>query len=379
MCNVVLKKYYIFRRDDIFARIVSSVAVDLPAPINISYLWNFGRLLFFFLAAQIVTGFLLATNYVGGIEASFASIDMIRRDVWGGWLIRYLHISGASFFFLFLYCHIGRGVYYHSFKLVNTWMTGVTIYLLAMARAFLGYVLPWGQMSYWGATVITNFFSVIPYVGPGLVIWIWGSFSVDLPTIPRFFRLHFLVPFILLALVGVHIVYLHETGSKNPLGLGSSSDKIVFFPYFLSKDVLGIFIVPRVLFCLFLGFPWYFMEYQNFIQANSLVTPPHIQPEWYFLSSYAVLRSIPRKLGGVVALAFFILILYFLPFFNKRRIQGSGFRVWSQLLFWVWVVKLIFLTWVGSCPVEDPFILLSRIGCFIYFFFYFLYSGWVKV
>ncbi len=361
------------RRDNTLVKIVSGVAVELPAPRNISYLWNFGSLLLSVLLSQLVTGLVLAMNYQGRLAGSFYSVDMITREIWGGWGLRYLHICGASMFFLFLYGHVGRGIYFCSFGLINTWKRGVTILLLAMASAFFGYVLPWGQMSYWGATVITKFFSVIPYVGLPLVKWIWGRFSVDYPTLRRFYALHYLFPFILLIVVLLHIYFLHETGSKNPLGLFSPKDKITFYPYFLSKDLIGIILIPGTLFLCFFTFPGSFMEYQNFIEANPLVTPPHIQPEWYFLAAYAVLRCIPSKLGGVVALGLFVGLLYILPIVGPRPSWER--KKFYYRAFWVFSANFIFLTWLGACPVEAPFIMLRQVGSFVYFGFYILCYG----
>lgn len=365
-------KFYKFRLDKKEVKALNGVVVDLPAPLKINYFWNFGSLLGAYLGIQIISGLFLSMHYVSSSEMAFSSVKLIVREIWGGWSIRLIHIVGASGFFFFLILHMGRGMYYFSFKNTRLWMRGVTILLVSMAVAFLGYVLPWGQMSYWGATVITNFFSVIPYIGSRAVLWIWGGFSVDYPTLTRFFRLHFLLPFILLFLVVIHVIFLHEKGSKKPVGVNSEGDKISFFPYFLIKDILGFIIRFLCIILVFFIFPEKFMEYQNYIQSKPLVTPTHIQPEWYFLSAYAVLRAVPKKLGGVIALLMFILILYTLPVLSKKNwISQFKRSLLLELFWWFWVVNFIFLTWVGSRPVEDPFVFCCQIGGIFYFFFYF--------
>lgn len=370
--NLKNKKLVNLRRDEVPLNALNSVLIDLPVPINISYMWKFGSLIGVYFFFQILTGIFLAMHYVSSTSDAFESIKMITREVHYGWVIHLMHVVGASGFFMFLYLHAGRGLYYWSFTMTKTWFSGVTIFILRMATAFLGYVLPWGQMSYWGATVITKFLSVVPYIGQTLVIWVWGSFAVDYPTLTRFFALHYLLPFIILAFVFMHVIYLHETGSNNPLGLNTSGDKVPFFPYFLFKDVVGFIIRFILVYWVFMIMPEGFVEYQNFTQANSLITPTHIQPEWYFLSAYAVLRAIPNKLGGVLALVLFIVILYIFPMLVGKNVRNNGFILISQILWWVWVVKFFILTWVGACPVEDPYILLSRIGCVTYFRYFIL-------
>lgn len=317
-------------------------------------------------------------HYVADVNLAFLSLDLVGREVWKGWVIRFFHILGASSFFMFMYFHVGRGLYFFSFLLLKTWMRGVIIMILSMAVAFLGYVLPWGQMSYWGATVITKFFSVVPVVGSNLVIWIWGGFAVDYPTLTRFFSLHFLFPLLLVVLVGFHLMFLHETGSNKPLGVERSNDKIYFSPLFLLKDVWGFSFFFFVAYIFFFS-PTIFLEYQNYIEANPLVTPTHIQPEWYFLPAYAVLRSIPKKLGGVLALVLFIAILLVVPLLKNKnlnsvyRLRRGSFKFFYQVFFWIWIWNFLFLVWIGACPVEYPFLQLSRISSIIYFLYYFIF------
>lgn len=341
----------------------------LPRPINIRYFWNFGSLLGLYLVFQLLSGFFLSMRYTSYIRKAFESVNLIDREVNSGNIIHLLHVFGASAFFLFLYIHICRGLYYGSFKFIYVWLRGVTILLLSMAAAFLGYVLPWGQMSYWGATVITKFLSVFPYIGPGMVTWVWGGFSVDYPTLRRFFRLHFIIPFIIRFFVVLHVLFLHNYGSNNPLYTSSHGDKVRFNPYFIYKDLLG-YLIRFFLLIIFLFYYESFIESQNFIQSNRLVTPEHIQPEWYFLSAYAVLRAVPNKLGGVVFLFSFVLILYFLPLISN--IGYTNHSVIFISVWWFWIFNFLFLIWLGSCPVEDPYIDLCRFSTFIYFVFYFL-------
>nr|APX39964.1 cytochrome b [Chilotomina oberthuri] len=351
-------------------KIVNNSLIDLPSPSNISYMWNFGSLLGMCLIIQIVTGIFLAMHYCPNIELAFNSISHICRDVNNGWLIRTLHANGASLFFICLYIHIGRGIYYSSYNLMETWMSGVTIFFLVMATAFLGYVLPWGQMSFWGATVITNLVSAIPYLGTTIVQWIWGGFAVDNATLTRFFAFHFLLPFIVAALVMIHLLFLHQTGSSNPLGTTLNIDKIPFHPYFSFKDILGIMITITGLVILNLSSPYMLGDPDNFTPANPLVTPVHIQPEWYFLFAYAILRSIPNKLGGVIALVMSIAILYILPFSNKKLFKSNQFYPINKILFWSLFAIVLLLTWIGARPVEDPYILIGQILTVIYFLYY---------
>nr|ACR83213.1 cytochrome b [Poecilia gillii] len=358
------------RKSHPLLKIANDALVDLPAPANISAWWNFGSLLGLCLIAQILTGLFLAMHYTSDISMAFSSVAHICRDVNYGWLIRNMHANGASLFFVCIYLHIGRGLYYGSYLYKETWNIGVVLLLLVMMTAFVGYVLPWGQMSFWGATVITNLLSAVPYVGDTLVQWIWGGFSVDNATLTRFFAFHFLLPFIVAAATLVHLIFLHETGSNNPIGLNSDADKISFHPYFSYKDLLGFILLLTTLIALALFSPNLLGDPENFTPANPLVTPPHIKPEWYFLFAYAILRSIPNKLGGVLALLASILVLMVIPFLHTSKQRSLTFRPLTQLLFWLLVADVIILTWIGGMPVEHPFIIMGQIASFLYFFLF---------
>nr|WFP43251.1 cytochrome b [Callimenellus fumidus] len=351
-------------------KIINQALIDLPTPSNISAWWNFGSLLGFCLIIQILTGLFLAMHYTAHIDLAFSSVTHICRDVNYGWFMRTLHANGASFFFICLYLHVGRGLYYGSFNYLYTWMTGVMILFLVMATAFMGYVLPWGQMSFWGATVITNLLSAIPYLGTTLVQWVWGGFAVDNATLTRFFTFHFMLPFIITAMIMIHLLFLHQTGSNNPLGVNSNIDKIPFHPYFTFKDILGGIIMITSLILLTLINPYYLGDPDNFTPANPLVTPIHIQPEWYFLFAYAILRSIPNKLGGVIALVLSIAILMIMPFYNKNNFRSMQFYPINQFLFWSMTATIVLLTWIGARPVEDPYILTGQILTIVYFSYY---------
>nr|AGW15435.1 cytochrome b [Carpodacus pulcherrimus] len=355
------------RKNHQILKIINNALIDLPTPPNISVWWNFGSLLGICLITQIVTGLLLATHYTADTNLAFSSVAHMCRDVQFGWLIRNLHANGASFFFICIYLHIGRGIYYGSYLNKETWNIGVILLLTLMATAFVGYVLPWGQMSFWGATVITNLFSAIPYIGQTLVEWAWGGFSVDNPTLTRFFALHFLLPFVIVGLTLVHLTFLHETGSNNPTGVPSDCDKIPFHPYYTVKDILGFALMISLLVALALFSPNLLGDPENFTPANPLVTPPHIKPEWYFLFAYAILRSIPNKLGGVLALAASILVLFLMPLLHTSKLRSMTFRPISQILFWALVANVLILTWVGSQPVEHPFIIIGQLASFTYF------------
>nr|QXG19073.1 cytochrome b [Drosophila anomalata] len=351
-------------------KIANNALVDLPAPINISSWWNFGSLLGLCLIIQILTGLFLAMHYTADVNLAFYSVNHICRDVNYGWLLRTLHANGASFFFICIYLHVGRGIYYGSYLFTPTWLIGVIILFLVMGTAFMGYVLPWGQMSFWGATVITNLLSAIPYLGMDLVQWLWGGFAVDNATLTRFFTFHFILPFIVLAMTMIHLLFLHQTGSNNPIGLNSNIDKIPFHPYFTFKDIVGFIVMIFILISLVLISPNLLGDPDNFIPANPLVTPAHIQPEWYFLFAYAILRSIPNKLGGVIALVLSIAILMILPFYNMSKFRGIQFYPINQILFWMMVVTVILLTWIGARPVEEPYVLVGQILTVVYFLYY---------
>nr|ACO60032.1 cytochrome b [Chlorospingus parvirostris medianus] len=355
------------RKNHQILKVINNALIDLPAPSNISTWWNFGSLLGVCLITQIITGLLLAMHYTADTSLAFSSVTHMCRDVQFGWLIRNLHANGASFFFICIYLHIGRGLYYGSYLNKETWNIGIILLLALMATAFVGYVLPWGQMSFWGATVITNLFSAIPYIGQTLVEWAWGGFSVDNPTLTRFFALHFLLPFLIVGLTLVHLTFLHETGSNNPLGIPSDCDKIPFHPYYTIKDILGFVLMLSLLVSLALFSPNLLGDPENFTPANPLVTPPHIKPEWYFLFAYAILRSIPNKLGGVLALAASILVLFLIPLLHTSKLRSMTFRPLSQILFWTLVANVLILTWVGSQPVEHPFIIIGQLASFTYF------------
>nr|YP_009485589.1 cytochrome b [Amblythyreus gestroi]AVZ00725.1 cytochrome b [Amblythyreus gestroi] len=358
------------RKNHPLIKIVNNSLIDLPTPSSISLWWNFGSLLGMCLIIQLLTGVFLAMHYTGNIELAFSSVIHICRDVNNGWLLRNLHANGASLFFICLYIHVGRGMYYGSYKLLMTWMMGVVMLLVVMGTAFLGYVLPWGQMSLWGATVITNLLSAVPYLGNDLVKWLWGGFSVDNATLTRFFTLHFLLPFVLAALTMIHLLFLHQSGSNNPLGVNGNFDKIPFHPYFSIKDLMGIIITMFFFLLLNLLEPRILGDPENFIPANPLVTPVHIQPEWYFLFAYAILRSIPNKLGGVIAMVLSISIIAILPFTNKNKFQGLSFYPINSMLFWALLTVIILLTWIGARPAEEPFIFTGQVLTVMYFSYY---------
>nr|ACN51307.1 cytochrome b [Mammuthus primigenius] len=355
------------RKSHPLLKILNKSFIDLPTPSNISTWWNFGSLLGACLITQILTGLFLAMHYTPDTTTAFSSMSHICRDVNYGWIIRQLHSNGASIFFLCLYTHIGRNIYYGSYLYSETWNTGIMLLLITMATAFMGYVLPWGQMSFWGATVITNLFSAIPYIGTDLVEWIWGGFSVDKATLNRFFALHFILPFTMIALAGVHLTFLHETGSNNPLGLTSDSDKIPFHPYYTIKDFLGLLILILFLLLLALLSPDMLGDPDNYMPADPLNTPPHIKPEWYFLFAYAILRSVPNKLGGVLALLLSILILGIMPLLHTSKHRSMMLRPLSQVLFWTLATDLLTLTWIGSQPVEYPYIIIGQMASILYF------------
>nr|AAY55946.1 cytochrome b [Pelophylax nigromaculatus] len=353
-------------------KIINGSFIDLPTPANISAWWNFGSLLGVCLIAQIATGLFLAMHYTADTSLAFSSIAHICRDVNNGWLLRNLHANGASFFFICIYFHIGRGLYYGSYLYKETWNIGVILLFLVMATAFVGYVLPWGQMSFWGATVITNLLSAAPYIGPDLVQWIWGGFSVDNATLTRFFTFHFILPFIIAAASMIHLLFLHQTGSSNPTGLNSNLDKVSFHPYFSYKDLLGFVIMLGALASFSTFAPNLLGDPDNFTPANPLVTPPHIKPEWYFLFAYAILRSIPNKLGGVLALLLSIMVLFLMPIIHTSKLRSLMFRPIAKAFFWALIANTAILTWIGGQPVEDPFITIGQIASGLYFLIFVL-------
>nr|UEC47351.1 cytochrome b [Dolichoderus sibiricus] len=352
-------------------KLMKSSILNLPTPININYLWNFGSLLGMFLMIQIISGFILSMHYCPNMNLAFNSIIHITQNVNNGWLIHNIHINGASMFFICMYIHISRGLFFYSFKLIKTWTTGVSIFFISMATAFLGYVLPWGQMSFWGATVITNLMSTIPYIGTMMVQWLWGGFSINNATLNRFYSIHFILPFLILMLVIIHLFFLHETGSSNPLGTNSNYYKIPFHLYFTLKDIYGFMLFLFIFTMLILQYPYMFCDPDNFIPANSMTTPIHIQPEWYFLFAYAILRSIPNKLGGVLALLSSILILYFLPLFNSMM-NSLIFYPMNHWLYWMFISVFMMLTWLGAQVIETPFILMSQFFSIMYFSYFYV-------
>ena len=353
----------------VLLRLLNSYLVDSPQPANISYLWNFGSLLGVCLIIQILTGAFLAMHYTPNVDFAFNSVEHIMRDVNNGWIIRYTHANVASFFFIFVYMHVGRGLYYSSYKTprVLLWSIGVIILILMMAIAFLGYVLPYGQMSLWGATVITNLLSAIPVFGQDIVELIWGGFSVSNATLNRFFSLHYLLPFLLAALVVGHLIALHEHGSNNPNGVTSHGDRIAMHPYFLFKDLVTIFAFFLVLSVIVFFYPNLLGHSDNYIPADPMVTPASIVPEWYLLPFYAILRSIPNKLLGVVAMFGSLVILLILPLTDLSRIRGNQFRPAMKLAFWFFVVDFIILMWIGSQHPESPYLEIGQIATAFYF------------
>ncbi|YP_086810.1 cytochrome b (mitochondrion) [Bemisia tabaci] len=362
--------YKLFRKSKLSQ--INNFVVDLGSPSNISYFWNFGSLLGLSMLIQFVTGLFLTFHYAANVSVAFDSVIHIMRDVNSGWFIRYSHINGASFFFIFVYIHIGRGIFYFSFKKSMVWLSGIFILLFLMMVAFMGYILPWGQMSFWGATVITNLISSIPSLGETIVYWIWGGFSVSNSTLNRFFSFHFVFPFLIMFLILMHLIFLHTHGSNNPLGVVGSYDKIWFYPYFVVKDCLGFFFFLILYLFLICFFPLILVDSENFIMANSLVTPLHIQPEWYYLFSYAILRSIPNKLGGVVALFMSILMLSVFMI-CKSKFNSLTYYPIIDLVYYLFVVSVILLMWIGANQVEYPFYFLGQALSLFFFFFFYIY------
>jgi len=348
---------------------------SFPTPRNFNYFWNFGALAMVTLMIMIATGIFLAMNYTPHTAYAFDSVERIMRDVNYGWLIRYVHMNGASMFFIVIYIHIWRGLYYGSYKAPREllWILGVTIFLLMMATAFMGYVLPWGQMSFWGATVITNLFSAFPLVGQHIVTWLWGGFSVDNPTLSRFFSLHYLMPFVIAGVVFLHVAALHITGSNNPLGIDPKGpqDTLPFHPYYTAKDSVGLVVYFIVFAFLVFFMPNYLGHPDNYIPANPLVTPAHIVPEWYFLPYYAVLRAVPDKLGGVLLMFGSIAVLFILPWLDTSPVRSMRFRPLAKWLLILWGLNFLVLMWAGGKPAEGIYVTISRIAT-AYYFAYFL-------
>ncbi len=366
----------------VFSTMDHMVGSQYPTPRNLSYWWNFGSLAGLALVLQIVTGVVLAMHYTPHVDYAFASVEHIMRDVNYGWLLRYAHANGASFFFIVVYIHIFRGLYYGSYKTPREllWMLGVVILLLMMATAFMGYVLPWGQMSFWGATVITNLFSAIPLVGKSIVTWLWGGFSIDNPTLNRFFSLHYLLPFAIVGVVMLHVVALHQFGSNNPLGIDRKSpkDSIPFHPYYTIKDLFGVAIFFLAFAVVVFYLPNMLGEPDNYIEANPFLTPAHIVPEWYFLPFYAILRAItfdilfiPAKLGGVILMFSSIMVLFVLPWLDRSPVRSAKFRPVYRIFFWVLLADCLLLGYLGSQPPEGVFVILAQLGT-LYYFFHFL-------
>lgn len=347
--------------------------IDYPTPTNLTYMWGFGSLAGISLLVQMLSGVFLAMHYTPHADLAFASVEHIMRDVEGGWLIRYLHGNGASLFFLVVYFHICRSLYYGSYASPRegVWLTGVVILLLMIVTAFIGYVLPWGQMSFWGATVITSLASAIPVVGDQITQWLWGGFAVENATLNRFYSLHYLFPFLIAGASVVHIAALHQYGSNNPLGTYSGVDKVGFYPYFYVKDLVG-WVVFALFFSIFIFFaPNALGHPDNYIPANPMATPAHIVPEWYFLPVYAILRSIPNKLGGVLAIALVFVCLFALPFINTAQVRSSSFRPLHRKAFWLFLADSLLLGWIGAQPVEEPYVLIGQVAT-VFFFVYFL-------
>mgnify|MGYP002651400156 FL=1 len=348
--------------------------VDFPTPKNLNYFWTFGGILFFVLIAQILTGIVLVMHYTASTTAAFDSVEHIMRDVNFGWMLRYLHANGASMFFIAVYIHIFRGLYYGSYKAPReiSWILGVIIFLLMMATAFMGYVLPWGQMSFWGATVITNLFSAIPVVGESVVIWLWGGFAVDNPTLTRFFSLHYLLPFMIFGVVLLHVWAFHTTGNNNPTGVQpkTKQDTIPFHPYYTVKDLFAI-VVFMIFFAYFVFYlPNYLGHADNYIEANPLVTPAHIVPEWYFLPFYAILRAVPDKLGGVVLMFGAIAVLFILPWLDTSKVRSGAYRPLFKQFFWIFAVNAVVLGYLGAMPAEGIYVIMSQICTTIYFAYF---------
>nr|ALO76489.1 cytochrome b [Mastinocerus sp. MAS01] len=340
--------------------------INLPTPSNISLWWNFGSLLGMCLMIQLITGLFLSMYYCPNTSLAFESTINICRNINYGWMIRTSHSNGASLLFMMMYLHLSRGLYYSSYKMVMPWIMGVMIFLMTMMVAFMGYILPWGQMSFWGATVITNLISTIPYVGNTILMWLWGGFNINNATLNRMFSLHFILPFMLMMMSMIHIYFIHNTGSSNPLGTNSNMDKIPFHPYFTFKDMMSLMMTMMMFSIMLMMFPYSLSDTDNFFPANPLKTPLHIKPEWYFLFAYSILRSIPNKLGGVVSMILSIMILMIIPIMKKNNLS-SQFCPMNKMLMWSLMMIMLILTWLSTMPVEQPFTMLNQMMTFMYF------------
>lgn len=352
--------------------ILDKHVIHYPTPINLNYAWSFGSLAGISLVIQILSGIFLAMHYTPHIDLAFSSVEHIMRDVKNGWFIRYVHANGASMFFIVVYCHIFRGLYYGSYMHPRQllWCSGVVIFILMMATAFMGYVLPWGQMSFWGATVITSLITAVPLVGKSIVEWLWGGFTINNATLNRFYSLHFLLPFVIAGLSLVHLALLHKDGSNNPLGIDSAVDKVPFYPYFVLKDLYALSIYFIVFGFLVYFYPNLLGHPDNYIPADPLHTPAHIVPEWYFLPFYAILRSIPNKLGGVLAMFGSLLILFLIPFINTSEVRSTTFRPLFKIFYWLLVADFLILGWVGQKPVTDQYVFTGQVATVFYFAFF---------
>jgi len=357
---------------DTVLSIVNGYIVDSPTTSSISYLWNVGSMLGIVLVSQIVSGLILAFHYVPSIDLAFDSIERLHRDIWYGALIRYLHANGAAIFFILVYIHIGKALYYGSYHNPRTamWNVGVVIFILMMATAFLGYVLPFGVMSYWGAAVITSMFTAIPVIGHDLTLFVWGGYSVGGPTLTRFYALHFVLPFIILVMVILHVIYLHDHGSSNPIGITSSMDKLPFHPYFIFKDLVGFIVLFLIYTTLVFFYPNVLGHPDNYMPADPLVTPPSIVPEFYFLPFYAILRAIPNKLLGVIAMFASIVILFAMPYLDKSIVRSIRFKPLHKIAFWIFVANFFILLWLGGEHATTTYVLLSRFATLIYFAYF---------
>jgi ubiquinol-cytochrome c reductase cytochrome b subunit len=372
-----MKNFIYLKKNHSIIKILNNSLISLPTPTTISFMWNMGSILGICLIIQIISGLLLTIHYSPHIDLAFYRINHINRNVNIGWFIRIIHANGASIFFFFTYLHISRNLFYNSYIIVPVWYSGIIIFFLLIATAFMGYILPWGQISFWGATVITNLFSVIPYIGTDVIQWLWGSFSISNPTLNRFFMLHFLFPFIIIIFIIIHLIILHVTGSSNPLRISYNIDKIPFHPFFTYKDFLGFNILFIILLRLVIWNPYLLGDPDNFIIANPIVTPIHIQPEWYFLFAYAILRSIPNKTGGVIALLIRIVILFIKPILFNKKLKGTQFFWLNKIILYNFYFIFIILTWLGICAIEYPYIQISQILTILYFI-YFLMSPYVS-